>query len=105
MSQYFNVGKMAVGGREKYSAMMANAGVVSRNDAMNTDIHILWPLWEKAKISCTSILSQREKLSEFIREFRKNIQKHDVNILNVTIREVRKDEISALPYVTEDSFG
>lgn len=106
MSQYFNVGKKwRWEAEKKYSAMMANAGVVSRNDAMNTDIHILWPLYGKSKDILHEYFIPKGKLSEFIREFRKNIQKHDVNILNVTIREVRKDEISALPYATEDSFG
>lgn len=106
MSQYFDMGKKwRWQAEKKYSSMMSNIGFMFRNDAMNTDVHILWPLYGKSKDILHEYFIPKRNLAKFIEEFRKNIQKHDVNILNVTIREVRKDDITALPYATEDSFA
>ena len=106
LSQYHNVGKKLRWLAEKsYINIMSNMGDISRNDAMNTDIHILWPLYAKSKDILHEYFVPKRYLNQFINDFRKNIILYNINILNVTIREVKKDNISILPYANEDVFA
>ncbi len=47
----------------------------------------------------------KEQLSKFIEIFKKYVLNFNMNILNVTIREVKQDNISLLPYANTDVFG
>lgn len=84
---------------------MTNHEPITRNNAMNTDIHILWPLYGKNKDILHEYFIPKEHLFDFITQLRENIIKYEVNILNVTIREVQRDSISLLPYAQQDVFG
>lgn len=78
--------------------------LVSRNQSMHDSMGYL-----KNRLKDTDILQEyfipQEKMSEFTDGLRDIVQKNDANLLNVTIRIVHKDEISALPYAKEDMFG
>jgi len=106
ISEYHNIGKKLRWEAEKlYAKNMINHEPITRNNAMNTDIHILWPLYGKNKDILHEYFIPKEHLFDFITQLRENIIKYDVNILNVTIREVQSDSISLLPYAQQDVFG
>lgn len=86
-------------------AMSANeVCVVSRNQEMYDSMGYL-----KNRLKDTDILQEyfvpRERLPEFVDGLRAVVASTDANLLNVTIRNVQKDTITALPYAKEDVFG
>lgn len=106
LSQYHNAGKKLRWFSEKaYSMLVSNKQVMSRNNAMNSDIHILWPLYGNSKDILHEYFIPKHLLSNFIQKLKENILKYKINILNVTIREVKKDTLSLLPYATENMFA
>lgn len=105
-SQYSNFGKKLRWSAEKiYARKMSRSAPLSRNNAMNTDIHILWPFYGKNKDILHEYFLPKRSLYDFIKCLRKNIIKYKMNILNVTIREVRRDNLSLLTYAKQDVFG
>ncbi len=107
LSEYSNITKKFRWSAEKSYSFIVNTkqNAISRNDAMNTDIHILWPLYGDNKDILHEYFIPKEKLYEFIKKLEYNIIKYNINALNVTIREVLKDNISFLAYAREDVFG
>lgn len=106
LSEFFEMGKKLRWNAEKaYARKMTNSGAISRNNAMNTDIHILWPLYGKNKDILHEYFVPKNQLSQFLQSLRKNVLAYNMNILNVTIRGVSKDNISLLPYAKQDMFA
>lgn len=106
LSEIFEVGKKLRWKAEKvYANKMSSAGTISRNNAMNTDIHILWPLYGKNKDILHEYFVPKECFCGFLNCLRKNVTDFNMNILNVTVREIRKDDISFLPYAKKDMFA
>ncbi|NRB11421.1 MAG: FAD-binding oxidoreductase, partial [Rickettsiaceae bacterium] len=105
-SQYTNIGKKVRWlAEKKYSLIRAKGKAISRNNAMNADIHILWPLYGDNKDILHEYFVPKNKLNDFLSLFKRQVIKFDMNILNVTIREVKKDDISMLPFAKEDMFA
>jgi FAD/FMN-containing dehydrogenase len=104
LSQYHNLWKKLRWSAEKtYATMMAQRqGSIRRNDAMNSDTHILWPLYGTSKDILQEYFIPKNKFYDFLKILKALIIKYKVNILNVTIREVRKDTTSLLPYAKKD---
>ncbi len=77
---------------------------VSRNQEMYDSMGYL-----KNKLADTDILQEyfipEEKMSDFIDQLRTTVRKNGANLLNVTIRIVHKDTITALPYAKDDRFA
>jgi FAD/FMN-containing dehydrogenase len=63
----------------------------------------------KNRLADTDILQEYfipyDRMPEFVDGLRDVVQKNDANLLNVTIRTVHKDHVTALPYAKEDMFG
>ncbi len=105
-SEYLELGKKLRWEAEKiYAKQMNDSYPISRNNAMNSDIHLLWPLYGSNKDILHEYFVPREKLHDFIIALKTVILKHDINVLNVTIREVNKDNISLLSYAQQDVFA
>jgi hypothetical protein len=105
-SQYYELGKNIRWAAEKIDAKRKlSSAVLSRNNAMNSDIHLLWPLYGQNKDILYEYFIPKDKLPEFLESFKTHILNFDINILNVTIREVRQDKLSMLPYAQQDSFA
>ncbi len=104
LSEGHNLGKRLRWYIEKiYAKMLSrNPESLSRNDAMNPDFHVLWPLYGKNKDILHEYFIPQKKYYDFVQKLKHSILKHKTNLLNVTIREVRKDTISLLPYAKED---
>jgi FAD/FMN-containing dehydrogenase/glycerophosphoryl diester phosphodiesterase len=106
-SEYHNLAKKLRWQAEKtYTKMLAEKPtLLSRNDAMNTDIHSIWPLYGKNKDILHEYFIPKKHVSQFIQKLKVHVIAHNINILNVTIREVKKDATSSLPYAKQDVYG
>lgn len=78
--------------------------LVSRNHEMYDSMGYL-----KNRLKDTDILQEYfvrpENMADFVDGLRETVQKNDVNLLNVTIRIVEKDDVSYLAYAKEDMFA
>ncbi len=78
--------------------------IVSRNQEMYDAMGYL-----KNRLPDTDILQEYfippEKMPAFIDGLRSTVTKNKANLLNITIRIVHKDTITALPYATDDRFA
>ncbi|MCZ6672840.1 MAG: FAD-binding oxidoreductase [Verrucomicrobia bacterium] len=78
--------------------------VASRNQKMNQSMEYL-----DTRIKDTNILNEyfipQEYTTEFIDGLRTIVQETDVNLVNVTLRIVTRDELSALPYAKDDRIA
>jgi FAD/FMN-containing dehydrogenase len=81
------------------------AGPVSRNSILNTAAGVL----ANDDPGSTDILHEyfvpQARLWEFVQAAREIIQREEGNLLNVTVRDVRRDDRSALAYARQDAFG
>ena len=80
------------------------ACLVSRNEEMYDDMAYL-----ANRLRDTDILQEYfvpyDRMPEFVDGLRDVVQRNHANLLNVTIRTVHKDTISALPYAKQNMFG
>ena len=80
------------------------ACVVTRNDEMYDNMAYL-----ENRLRDTDILQEYfvpyDRMPEFVDGLRDVVQRNRANLLNVTIRTVHKDTVTALPYAREDMFG
>ncbi|AIK95556.1 FAD-binding protein [Candidatus Odyssella acanthamoebae] len=105
-SETYNWGKKLRWSAEKtYVQRMLHSNAISRNNAMNTDIQILWPIYRTHKDVLQEFLVPKQNLNAFVASLKKHILDFKINILHVTIREVKQDHISLLPYAKTDMFG
>jgi len=78
--------------------------LVTRNEEMYDDMAYL-----KNRLKDTDILQEYfipyERMPEFVDGLREVVRRNQANLLNVTIRTVHKDAITALPYAKENMFG
>ena len=78
--------------------------VVSRNEEMYDEMAYL-----KNRLHDTDILQEYfipfDRMPEFVEGLRDVVQRNEANLLNVTIRTVHKDSITALPYARQDMFA
>jgi FAD/FMN-containing dehydrogenase len=78
--------------------------LVSRNEEMYDDMAYL-----KNRLRDTDILQEYfipyDRMPQFVDALREVVQRNQTNLLNVTIRTVHKDTVTALPYAKEDMFG
>ena len=63
----------------------------------------------KNRLRDTDILQEYfipyDRLGDFVDGLRNVVQRNGANLLNVTIRVVHKDGVTALPYAKQDMFG
>ena len=78
--------------------------LVSRNEEMYDDMAYL-----RNRLRDTDILQEYfipfDRMPEFVDGLRDVVQRNEANLLNVTIRTVHKDSITALPYARRDMFA
>jgi FAD/FMN-containing dehydrogenase len=81
------------------------AGPVSRNSILNASASVL----ANDDPDSTDILHEyfvpQHRLWEFVRAAKQIIRRAEGNLLNVTVRDVRRDDLSALAYARQDAFG
>src|ERR1700733_1417453 len=78
--------------------------LISRNEEMYDSMNYL-----RNRLNDTDILQEYfippEKMPEFVDGLRDVVTKNHANLLNVTIRFVHKDVVTALPYAKKDMFA
>ncbi len=55
--------------------------------------------------ACQEYFVPYDKMAEFVDGLRTIVQRNGANLLNVTIRVVHKDDVTAVPYAKQDAFG
>lgn len=107
ISEYSNLGKKIRWYLEKkYTEYLAKKeNLLIRSDAMNTDIHILWPLYGNNKDILHEYFIPKGHLHSFIKKLKERVEAYNINITNVTLRVVKKDTTSLLPYAKQDMYA
>lgn len=81
-----------------------DACLVARNEEMYDDMAYL-----RNRLRDTDILQEYfvpyDQMPEFVDRVRDTVRRNHANLLNITIRTVHKDTISALPYAKQDMFA
>ena len=86
------LGGEAGGVNARVNLMLEPVRVFSNNHDKKTDILV-------------EVFIPQEKFPDFIKEAKQILQYHSDTLLNVTVREIKKDTDSALPYARGDMFG
>ncbi|NHB58016.1 FAD-binding oxidoreductase [Acinetobacter sp. 194] len=77
----------------------------SRNEILNEDASLI----ENKDPNSTDLLHEyfipKQNLVDFIQEIKPILQNTEIDLLNITIREITKDEDAYLNYAREDVFG
>ena len=77
----------------------------SRNGILNVDAHLI----ENKDAQSTDLLHEyfipQRNLAQFIEAIKPILKNSDIDLLNITIREVKKDDDAFLNYAREDVFG
>lgn len=105
LSEYLDWGKKLRWEAEKSYAYLNQGSIFSRNTAMNADIHILWPVRNGYIDILQEYFIPKNNINQFITALKELVKKHQINLLNVTVREVLKDDSSNLPYAKDDVFA
>jgi FAD/FMN-containing dehydrogenase len=78
--------------------------LISRNEEMYDDMRYL-----ENRLRDTDILQEYfvpyDRMPQFVDGLRDTVERNHANLLNVTIRTVHKDDVTALPYAREDMFA
>ena len=86
------------------AAVQKEACLISRNEEMYDSMAYL-----RNRLNDIDILQEyfipRERMPEFVDGLRSVVRKDGANLLNVTIRSVQKDTVTALPYARQDMFA
>lgn len=86
------------------ATVQKEACLVSRNEEMNDSMAYL-----KNQLNDTDILQEyfipQDRMPEFVDGLRSMARQDGSNLLNVTIRVVQKDGVTALPYAKQDMFA
>ena len=80
-------------------------GVHARVNLMLEPVHVFTNNDDQKTDMLVEVFIPQEKFSDFIQEAKKILQYHSDTLLNVTVREIKKDTDSALPYAQNDMFG
>jgi hypothetical protein len=86
------LGGEAGGVNARVNLMLEPVRVFSNNHDKKTDILV-------------EVFIPQKKFPDFIKEAKQILQYHSDTLLNVTVREIKKDTDSALPYAQGDMFG
>jgi len=86
------------------ATVQKEACLVSRNEEMSDSMAYL-----RNRLPDTDILQEyfipRDRMPEFVDGLRSIVRRDGSNLLNVTIRSVQMDNVSALPYAKQDMFA
>jgi FAD/FMN-containing dehydrogenase len=87
---------------EKRMGPLLERGLVTRNTAMNPDIQVLWPTDPARRDILHEYFVPLDRLQAFVDGARRLIPRHGQNLLNVTLRDVRRDDDTILSYARQD---
>ena len=76
----------------------------TRNTAMCSDVHVI-PHLQGLQNTLQEYFVPKARLVPFLRMLRKTMVDHGINIVNITIREVRPDTVTLLSYAKQPMFS
>jgi FAD/FMN-containing dehydrogenase len=104
-SRASNFGKFLRWELEKRVTPLVDAKTVSRNTAMAVPVRFL----QNPDPHTTDILQEyfvpTERANDFLKRYKALIKKHEINLLNVTIRKVNEDTNALVSYAQRDMYG
>jgi FAD/FMN-containing dehydrogenase/glycerophosphoryl diester phosphodiesterase len=77
----------------------------TRNTVMNSDIHLMWPTDLSRRDILHEYFVPQARFAGFLDALRESVRKHGQDLLNVTVRDLRKDDDALLAYAREDVFA
>jgi hypothetical protein len=90
---------------EKHSASVITGKLFSRNQLLNEGVEI----FQNTDSTSTDILHEyfipKDSVNNFIEFLKSTIPNHKADLLNITIRNIKKDEDTYLRYANEEVFG
>ena len=90
---------------EKFSASQINGKKFSRNQLLNESVEV----FQNTDPAYTDILHEyfipKDRVKDFIDSLKKIIPAYKVDLLNITVRNVKKDDNAFLRYANEEVFG
>jgi len=86
-----------------YMHLLENISV-SRNTAMTDDVHVI-PALQGMQNTLQEYFVPKERIEPFLSALRRHIEKFGINLVNLTIREVRADRETLLSYAPKDMFS
>lgn len=90
---------------EKRVASLLESECTTRNTAMHPDVHLLWPENPDKRDILHEYFIPYSSFQPFVSELARAVRRHGQNLLNVTVRDVRRDGDTLLAYAKEDSFA
>ena len=79
--------------------------IYSRNDLLNDHVSLIENKDEKSTDLLQEYFIPERGFNQFIKDIKPILKNSDIDLLNITIRGVRKDEDSYLNYARENVFG
>lgn len=105
ISKSSDFGKLFRWDLEKYASPLVEPNLTNRNTAMSAPVRFL----EQTNPNTTEILQEyfvpNDKFYDFLTSFGSLVKKHQMNLLNVTVRKVPRDTESLLSYATDDMYA
>jgi FAD/FMN-containing dehydrogenase len=105
LSRYSDFGKNLLWESQKSFFLKEKDSYVTRNNVMRSDSKFM----EYEKPGSTEVLSELfipiDEFPSYISDLKTLLNKENINLLNITIRYVEKDEQAVLSYAKEDMFG
>ena len=90
---------------EKIATSLLNGKIISRNQLMNEGVEV----FQNTDTGYTDILNEyfipANSVSTFIESLKKIIPAYHVDLLNITVRNVKTDTLTFLRYAKEEVFG
>jgi FAD/FMN-containing dehydrogenase len=90
---------------EKLLSPLVEPKTLSRNTAMAVPVRFL----QNPDLHSTDILQEYfvpvEQANNFLERYKKLLKKYRINLLNVTVRKVKKDTTALVSYAQQDMYG
>lgn len=79
--------------------------LMTRNEAMRPNIRFVFDSNDKNADMLQEFFIPKHNLTPFLQELKMLIEQYDVHLFNATIRYVKQDRLTALPYAKTDVFA
>ncbi|MBA3958025.1 MAG: FAD-binding oxidoreductase [Parachlamydiaceae bacterium] len=79
--------------------------VMSRNEAMLPNIRFVYDSNDKNADMLQEFFVPKHNLMPFLQELKATLEEYDIHLFNATIRHVKQDHLTALPYAKTDVFA
>lgn len=90
---------------EKRLSNLLDKKLLSRNNAMHPDIHVLWNEDPQKRDVLQEYFIPKANFQSFVDALRTHVKESGMNLINVTVREVLKDKDALMAYAREDVFA